>query len=160
MRSRHIASTVVLAVPISLLAACSIKVNTSVQPPKATFSGNAGVARQVEATWETFFNGGTPVARKLALLQDGPLFASVITAQAGGPTASSTTARVSSVSVNPAATQAVVRYSIDDHGMPEVLNLTGAAIYSGGRWLISSSAFCRVLVLDWKGKMPSVCRPG
>ena len=38
---------------------------------------------QITANWEAFFNGKTDAAKKIALLQNGDKFSTIIKAQAG-----------------------------------------------------------------------------
>jgi len=70
--------------PPSSAAASSPAVTSSsavASSPGQAASGNAKA--QITSNWEAFFNGQTSAAKKIALLENGQKFASVINAQAG-----------------------------------------------------------------------------
>ena len=70
----------------------------SVSAPASSGGGSAATA-QIATNWTTFFNAKTPIAKRVALLQDGQKFASIIKSQAGGGLAASATAKVTKVTV-------------------------------------------------------------
>jgi hypothetical protein len=111
---------------------------------------------QIKANWEAFFNGKTPAAKKISLLQNGQKFASVITAQAGSGLASSAGAKVKAVVLN-SSTKATVAYDILLNGSTALANQTGTAVYEGGTWKVGDVSFCQLLKLENGGTAPSVC---
>jgi hypothetical protein len=162
MRSHYLAMA--LAISAVTLAACSSGGSSS--PPAttpattqastpATSSGSA--VSQVTANWESFFSGTTSAATKMSVLQNGQTYASVIDAQAGSAISKSTTAKVLSVSVNSAGTQAAVKYTIYFGTSPALANQTGVAFDENGTWVVGDSTFCALLALENNGKAPSVC---
>lgn len=121
---------------------------------------NSGAAATIKANWEAFFNPKTPVAKRVSLLQDGQMFASVIKSQAGSGLASSASAKVTKVTlVSP--TQAKVTYSILVGGQPALSNQTGVAIKQGSTWKVGVASFCGLLAVENGGKttgLPAACK--
>ena len=110
--------------------------------------------------WEKFFNAKTPVAQRVALLQNGSAFAAVIRAQAGSGLASTASAKVSKVIVT-SPSQATVKYSILIGGSPALSNQSGVAVMQGGTWKVGLASFCGLLTLENNGKtsgLPSLCK--
>jgi hypothetical protein len=137
--------------------------------PSATMSTGATPSGQgshpssaeaaIEANWAAFFLSSTPIARRVALLQNGSAFESVIKAQAGSALASSATAKVNSVTVE-SSTQAKVIYSIFLSGSPALPNQPGVAVYQDGTWKVGDASFCGLLKLENTGstaKLPAAC---
>lgn len=129
--------------------------SSSASAPASASTGTSGAAAaQVKADWETFFNGSTPVAKRVALLQNGQAFAAVISAQAGSSLAKSVSAKVTSVTVN-SPTSATVKYDIVAGSSTLLPNQTGQAVYQGGTWKVGDASFCGLLKLQ--GTAPSAC---
>jgi len=122
--------------------------------PAQAASGNAKA--QITSNWEAFFNGQTSAAKKIALLENGQKFASVINAQAGSGLASSAGAKVTAVVVN-SPTKATVSYDITLSGATALANQTGTAVYQNGTWKVGDVSFCQLLKLENAGTAPSVC---
>jgi hypothetical protein len=122
--------------------------------PGQAASGNAKA--QITSNWEAFFNGQTSAAKKIALLENGQKFASVINAQAGSGLASSAGAKVTAVVVN-SPTKATVSYNITLSGATALANQTGTAVYQDGTWKVGDVSFCQLLKLENAGTAPSVC---
>jgi hypothetical protein len=102
---------------------------------------------QIKANWVAFFSASTPVARRVALLQNGQLFQPLIAAQAKSSLASSASAKVTSVS-NVTSSQAAVTYAILVAGSPALSNQKGVAVYQGGTWKVGEASFCGLLTLE------------
>jgi hypothetical protein len=127
--------------------------------PVASSSGQAAsgnATAQITANWEAFFNGQTPAAKKISLLENGQKFASVINAQAGSGIATSAGAKVTKVVVNSPA-KATVNYDITLGGTTALANQTGTAVYQDGMWKVGDVSFCQLLKLENAGTAPSVC---
>ena len=139
------------AAPSSPAATGSSAVASS---PGQAASGNAKA--QITSNWEAFFNGQTSAAKKIALLENGQKFASVINAQAGSGLASSAGAKVTAVVVN-SPTKATVSYDITLSGATALPNQTGTAVYQNGTWKVGDVSFCQLLKLENAGTAPSVC---
>ncbi|MGZ4354587.1 MAG: hypothetical protein ACXVZ4_13680 [Gaiellaceae bacterium] len=110
---------------------------------------------EVAKVWTEFFDGATPAARKVQLLQDGARFRAVITAQSKSPLARQTKAKVRRV-VLLGATRAKVVYTISLAGQPALPKQSGVAVRVNGRWLVSARSFCSLLRLE--GAPPPACR--
>lgn len=126
--------------------------------PATSASGSA--AATITTNWEKFFNAKTPVAQRVALLQSGPVFASIIRSQAGSGLASTASAKVTKVTVT-SPSQATVKYSILIGGSPALSNQTGVAVLQGGTWKVGLASFCGLLTLENNGKtsgLPSLCK--
>ena len=143
--------------PPSSAAASSPAVTSSsavASSPGQAASGNAKA--QITSNWEAFFNGQTSAAKKIALLENGQKFASVINAQAGSGLAGSAGAKVTAVVVN-SPTKATVSYDITLSGTTALANQTGTAVYQNGTWKVGDVSFCQLLKLENAGTAPSVC---
>jgi hypothetical protein len=118
-------------------------------------ASSTSAAEQVKTTWTTFFEGSTPPAKKVALLQNGQRFAPVIQAEASSPLARQTKVVISKVTLL-GSDRAKVTYTITLAGQPALPNQTGIAIRSGGKWQVSDQSFCALLSLQ--GAVPPACR--
>jgi hypothetical protein len=118
-------------------------------------AGNSAAVAAITANWEAFFDGKTSAAKKIALLQNGSKFATVIDAQAGSGLASTAGAKVTAVVVK-SATSATVSYGITLNGQTALANQTGTAVYQGGTWKVGDVSFCSLLTLE-NDKAPAVC---
>jgi hypothetical protein len=123
--------------------------------PAAT--GGSAAQKTIAANWAAFFNAKTPVAKRISLLQDGQMFATIIKSQAGGGLAASATAKVTKVTVT-SPTQAKVVYNILIGGSPALSGKTGVAVKQGGTWKVGLASFCGLLALENGGKTPSACK--
>jgi hypothetical protein len=130
---------------------------TSAPATSASAAPSGSAAATITANWEKFFNAKTPVAQRVALLQNGPVFASVIRAQAGSGLAATATAKVSKVTVT-SSKQATVKYSILISGATALANQNGVAVFQNGTWKVGLASFCGLLTLENSGKTPSVCK--
>jgi hypothetical protein len=143
----------------STSAAATSSAPASSSAPAAT-SGNSAAEKTIAANWVAFFSAKTPTSKRIALLQDGSTFATVIKSQAGGGLASSASAKVVKVTVT-SPTQAAVKYDILVGGQPALSNRTGVAVKEGGTWKVGVASFCGLLVLENGGKtsgLPSACK--
>lgn len=110
---------------------------------------------QIKRTWTMFFEGSTPPATKVSLLQNGQRFAPVIQAESNSPLARQTKVVVSKVELL-GSNRARVTYTITLGGQPALPNQTGIAVRNGGRWQVSDQSFCALLSLQ--GAVPPACR--
>jgi hypothetical protein len=137
--------------------------SSSAAPASSASSASApagsAAAQEIAANWTAFFNAKTPVAKRISLVQDGQVFASVIKGQAGSGLASEATAKVTKVTIT-SPTQATVTYSILVGGQPALTDKTGVAVLQGGTWKVGLASFCGLLALENGGKtsgLPSAC---
>ena len=140
-----------LAVLPLAVAACGSKSSgtASSATPSATPSAAASssTATLITSDWRTFFNGATPAARKIALLQNGQQFATTIQAQASSPLAKASQAQVTAVTVT-SPTAAAVTYSIVENGQVALPGQKGQAVLEGGVWKVSAPSFQALLKLE------------
>jgi hypothetical protein len=113
----------------------------------ASSGSHMSAAAEIKANWEAFFSASTPVARRVALLQNGQVFQALISAQAKSTIASSAAAKVSAVS-NVTSSQATVTYSITVGGTPALSGQKGVAVNQGGTWKVGDASFCGLLTLE------------
>jgi hypothetical protein len=173
-RESVIVPTCVLATASFALAACSSSggAHSHTPTPQTTSSSQSasssaaaepttgsGAVAAIEANYAAFFNGKTSLSRRIALLQDGPMFRAAIKTQSSNSFASSASAKVSSVKLT-GANQASVVYTISALGSPLLKNAHGVAVYQGGVWKVGADVFCHLLKLEAAGSsagLPSVC---
>jgi len=136
--------------------------NTSSTPPatpSATSPASSPAApgsSAIAANWTAFFNFKTPTAKRIALLENGSQFASIIRGQAGQGLASTANAKVLSVS-NITATQATVKYDILLGTTPALTNQKGTAVLQDGTWKVGDGSFCGLLTLEGLKNLPAAC---
>jgi hypothetical protein len=136
---------------------------TSSAPPGGSGSTTASSApttgsndqAEIEANWAAFFLSSTPIAKRVALLENGSQFEAVIKAQANSPLASSATAKVSKVTLT-SPTMANVIYSILLNGAPALTNQKGVAVKQNGVWKVGDSSFCGLLAVENGGNTASL----
>jgi hypothetical protein len=105
------------------------------------------VSAAIITNWTTFFSGQTSAARKLALLQNGSTFASIVNSQASSGLAQSAKAKVSAVT-GLTATSGDVHYAIYLGSTPALPNQVGVAVKQDGTWKVSDASFCVLLNLE------------
>ena len=137
-------------------ASTSAAAPASASPPASAGGSSSAATAQIKANWEAFFSPKTPAAKRISLLQNGQMFAPVISAQSGSSLASSASATVSSVTVT-SPTQAKVTYSVLLGGTPALKDQPGVAVLQSGIWKVGDQSFCALLTLENNGKAPSVC---
>jgi hypothetical protein len=169
----HLVGAVALAGLAVLATACggsspSASNTTSAPPPTSSAPassspatsaspGSAAAVTAITTNWEAFFNAKTPDNQRIALLENGSQFASVIQSQSGTGLAALATAKVTHVTVN-SPTMATVSYEILISGTPELKNQTGTAVYQNGTWKVGVASFCGLLTLENAGKaLPGPC---
>lgn len=98
-----------------------------------------------------FFNLSTPVAKRIALLQEGQQLAAAIKSQVGSGLAAQASVKVTKVTlVSP--TQAKVVCALYEGGKPRLANQTGVAVKQDGTWKVGVASFCDLLALENGGK--------
>lgn len=149
------------------LAACGSsqpeghKSTPSHSAPAQPSTGPAAQAA-VKAMWQTFFNGTVPIPRRLTLLQDSQKFAPFVRSEAKtalGALVLAASAKVSKVALTGPG-RASVTFTILLGTKAIAKNLTGTAVYSGGRWLVADSSFCELARKAYGKKLhalPAAC---
>jgi hypothetical protein len=105
---------------------------------------SSGAGAQIKANWEKFFASSTPTSERVALLQNGSTFASVISSLSSNPLASGLSATVTSVTVT-SSTMATVKYNLASAGATVQTGTTGTAVLEGGVWKVGDASFCGLL---------------
>lgn len=156
---------------VLVLAACggsghpasSATQSSSPSPSSAASTMSPLAAKsEIKSNWATFFDGKTPVPKRVALLQNGQVFAPVIRAQAGSPLATAATAKVTKVTLV-SASEANVVYTILVGGKPALSNQHGIAVFEDGTWKVGDASFCGLLTIENNGdtsSLPAACRAG
>jgi hypothetical protein len=126
-------------------------------PSSAPSTPAAGSAEaQISANWTKFFNGATPAATRIGLIEDGSQFASIIKAQESSALAKAATARVVSVGMV-SASQALVKYDILADGAVALSDQSGVAVLQDGTWKVGVQSFCGLLKLEAMKSLPAAC---
>jgi hypothetical protein len=141
-----------LALSAALAAGCgggsgSSSTGTGTAQTTATATSEAAPTAAIRRNWAAFFDGRTPVSRRVALLQDGQRFARAIKAQSSTPVANRTGAKVSSVKLTDPSHAAVV-YTISVAGHAVLKDRHGTAVLQSGTWKVGDQSFCRLLGLQ------------
>lgn len=110
-------------------------------------TGGTAAITVIEANWAKFFSAKTPTPQRIALLQNGQVFAPVIKAQAGSALARLATAKVTHVALT-GTNQASVTYSILVGKNVGLGGQTGVAVYQDGVWKVGDTSFCGLLKLE------------
>jgi len=113
----------------------------TVLPPSST-STSTTVPPQIATNWETFFNGRTPLAQRVALLENGPQYEQAIITASKNPLQAQATAKVTSVKLT-APDRATVTYDV-----LVLKGSTGIAVLQDGVWKVSDQSFCGLVSLE------------
>jgi len=125
-------------------------------PSSAEPTAGSAATAAITTNWEAFFSGSTTATQKIALVQNGQLFATIINNQAGSSLSKSVTAKVLSVTLK-SGTAATVTYNLLLGSTPALSNQAGAAVYENGVWKVGDVSFCALLTLENGGTAPAVC---
>ena len=110
---------------------------------------------QIKSAYVKFFAGSTPLAERVALLENGQQFKPVIKLFADNPLAKNASATVSSVTLQ-GANKAKVDFSVKVGGA-SLGTQTGTAVRQNGRWKVGDAGLCKLVALG--GSTPSACKP-
>lgn len=174
-------SVVVLGIFVSACSstAAPTTTTTTVATTTSTSSGTSSSSTTVPAkgsadadiaqAYKTLFDLASPaITPKLAVVQDGSALRAAFTAAIKSPLAKEAGgARVLSVTIEPNATCSArslpppcadVIYDVVSPGKQTLLaNQKGAAISSGGHWLVAKQTICTLLAFTNGGAPPSGC---
>jgi ABC-type glycerol-3-phosphate transport system substrate-binding protein len=117
-------------------------------------SGNSSADKaQITSAYEKFFDGSTPVSDRVALLQNGPKFKSVIQEFQAFPGASQASATVKSVTLHGANNANVV--FVVKVGGTSLPQQTGTAVRESGKWKVGDEGLCNLIEIS--GTAPPQC---
>jgi ABC-type glycerol-3-phosphate transport system substrate-binding protein len=119
-----------------------------------TTNSAAADKAQIRSAYEKFFSGQTSVSDRVALLQNGSAFKSVIEAFASNPLAKHVSASVSSVKLQ-GANDAMVVYTVKLGGVA-LPKQTGNAVRENGTWKVGDASLCKLVSLQ--GTTPAACK--
>jgi hypothetical protein len=136
-------------------SAASSPAATSSSSAPASSSSSAAVA-EITTNWEKFFSSSTTAAQKAALLQNGSVFTSAISAFAQLPLASGIGAKVTNVVLD-SATKATVTYNIVSGGTSLLSGQSGTSVYQDGIWKVGDASLCGLFKLIPGGSVPAAC---
>ena len=127
-----------------VLAACGGGSGGSSSDPKA----------QITSAYQNFFSPKTNVDQKVALLQDGSKYKSVIQYFENYPGAKSVSVNVNSVTLQ-GASKAKVVYVIKLGSTSPLGSQIGSAVKQGGKWKVNAQSLCSLVELA--GTAPPQC---
>ena len=145
---RFAAFAVAAGVGVGMLAGCGG--SSSPSPASTPTPTVAETKALIKTNWEKFFDAKTPQADRLALLQNADAFKVGLRKAAKQPGANTTTAKVLKVeidspSLDPLHPTAHVTYNLYVGGSRVIHGGVAEAIYDGGTWKVSQSAFCGLI---------------
>jgi hypothetical protein len=111
---------------------------------------------EISEAYLAFFDGpGTTVDEKVALLEDGETYRSMLQSASENPSFQSLSAQVLEVSLAGSADEcaemgvgspcAMVRYNLLVSGFPMAAGIESPAVLVEGEWLVASAAWCQVV---------------
>ena len=118
-------------------------------------SSNNDAQSQIKSAYEKFFSGQSSVADRVAVLQNGPKFKSVVQSFANNPLAKNVKVTVSSVKLQ-GADKANVVYTVS-LGSAALPKQNGTAVRESGKWKVGYASLCRLVALQ--GPAPPACAP-
>jgi hypothetical protein len=121
---------------------------------KSTTSSGPSAQTLIRSAYVKFFSSKTGLPDKVALLQNGPKFKSVIEGFVNNPLAKNVSATVSSVTLQ-GANDAKVVYVVKVSGAA-LGKQTGLAVKQNGVWKVGDASLCKLIALG--GTTPPVCQ--
>jgi hypothetical protein len=130
----------------------SVAASTTTAAPTTTIDVAAATAA-ITANWERFFDAGTPILEREALLENGSSFEQALVMRSADPLQAQASAKVSSVTITD-ATHADVVYDVLLSGNPALQGSQGVAVLQDGVWKVSSDSFCSLVTLGASAPVP------
>ncbi|MGH9070569.1 MAG: hypothetical protein ACRDX8_05240 [Acidimicrobiales bacterium] len=122
-------------------------------PTTAASAATTAAVAAITSTWTKFFSYKTPETTRIALLQNGAKYQSVI-ASVIGAFPKGLAASVTKVQPT-GSTSATVTYTLTDSSGVLMSGLTGMAVKVGGKWLVTGTTFCGLAALAGATTCPS-----
>ncbi len=120
----------------------------------STTNSTANAQAQIRRAYEQFFAASTPLADRVAVLQDGSRFKKVVASFASNPLAKNVHVTVSSVGVQDGGKAKVV-YTVK-FGNTSLGKQQGTAVLQNGTWKVGFASLCKLVALS--GSTPSACK--
>jgi PBP1b-binding outer membrane lipoprotein LpoB len=118
-------------------------------------SSNNDAQAQIKSAYQQFFSGKSSVADRVAVLQNGPKFKSVVQSFASNPLAKDVKVTVSSVALQ-GSDKANVVYTVSI-GSAALPKQNGTAVLQSGKWRVGYPSLCKLVALQ--GPAPPACAP-
>lgn len=138
-------------------AATTATAPATTESTPATASPDDAAFSAIRAAYETFFNGaGSDVDTKVAVLQDGDRYRSMLADASADPQFQSLTIDIRDITLATAdqcaalgevAPCALVTFDLLVGGMPALVGQQSAAVEVDGKWLVAASAWCTVVAI-------------
>jgi hypothetical protein len=109
---------------------------------------------QIKNAYESFFSDKSSISDRVAVLQNGQKFKSVVASFANNPLAKNVSAAVSSVTLQ-GENEAKVVYTVKLGGS-SLPTQTGSAVKQNGQWKVGYASLCRLVALG--GTTPAACK--
>jgi hypothetical protein len=135
-------------------AACGTAVAPTVSGSGPADPATAG--KLVAAGFQKFFDPATSTAGKLALLQNGTVFAPVLQGFSGNALAGKATATVLTIDFT-GATTADVTFNLCESGTPALPDAAGKSVLVGSVWKVADSTLCSLVKLNNGGAAVPGC---
>jgi hypothetical protein len=139
---------------VLLLAFVAIGLAACGSGKKSTTTNGPSAQEQITSAYVKFFSSKSSLAERVALLQNGAKFKSVIKGFASNPLAQNVTATVSSVTLQ-GADNAKVVYVVK-FGGTSLPKQTGTAVLQNGTWKVGDTSLCKLVALG--GTTPPACK--
>jgi hypothetical protein len=121
----------------------------------STTGSSANAEAQIRSAYEQLFSPKTSLDDRVAVLQDGSRFKTVIASFASNPLAKKVTVDVSNVQLQ-GTDKAKVVYTVK-FGGTSLGAQNGTAVVQNGTWKVGFASLCKLVALG--GSTPSACRP-
>jgi hypothetical protein len=143
---RRLASVVVAGLA---LAGCGGSMKSS------TTNSTANAEAQIRSAYAQLFSPKTSLSDRIAVLQNGAKFKTVVSGFASNPLAKKVTVDVSKVQLQ-GSDKAKVVYTVK-FGGTSLPTQTGSAVVQDGTWRVGYASLCKLVALG--GSTPSACKP-
>jgi hypothetical protein len=120
----------------------------------STTNSTANAQAQIRSAYEQLFSPQTSLNDRVAVLQNGPKFKSVVAGFASNPLAKKVSVTVSKVQLQ-GSDQAKVVYTVK-FGGTSLPTQTGSAVVQNGTWKVGFASLCKLVALG--GSTPSACK--
>lgn len=132
-----------------------VPTNTSRIAPAASAALPSHEAFVLREQWTEFFNGKTPYADRVRLLQNGNQFQTYFAQHSQDPNVQHLGAKVTNVQFANAGL-AHVTFTLYEGSKPVAQHLSGTALLNQSNWQVSAQTFCSVVTKYGQPK-PPVC---
>jgi len=154
--TRSKSSTATTPAPPGATTSVAPVTTSAIRPTTAATASpptTVGPAAQITANWQEFFQPGTPIEQRIALLQNGESLRAAIEQNESNPLQQQVSAKVTNVTLD-SPTQATVTYDVSLNGQVALPAAQGMAVLENGTWKVSQGSFCSLISLAATGPIP------